>query len=45
MRGVVTLAAAFVIPEDAPHREVLLLVAFTVVAGTLLVQGLTLPLA
>ncbi len=43
MRGVVTLAAAFVIPEDAPHREVLLLVAFTVVAGTLLVQGLTLP--
>ena len=44
MRGVVTLAAAFVIPEDAPHREVLLLVAFTVVAGTLLVQGLTLPL-
>ena len=45
MRGVVTLAAAFVIPEDAPHREVLLLVAFTVVAGTLFLQGLTLPLA
>jgi CPA1 family monovalent cation:H+ antiporter len=44
MRGVVTLAAAFVIPEDAPHREVLLLMAFTVVAGTLLLQGLTLPL-
>lgn len=44
MRGVVTLAAAFVIPEDAPHREVLLLVAFTVVAGTLLLQGLSLPL-
>lgn len=44
MRGVVTLAAAFVIPEDAPHREVLLLVAFTVVAGTLFLQGLTLPL-
>lgn len=43
MRGVVTLAAAFVIPEDAPHREVLLLVAFTVVAGTLFLQGLTLP--
>ena len=35
MRGVVTLAAAFVIPEDTPHREVLLLIAFTVVAGTL----------
>lgn len=44
MRGVVTLAAAFVIPEDAPHREVLLLVAFTVVAGTLFLQGLSLPL-
>jgi Na+/H+ antiporter len=44
MRGVVTLAAAFVIPEDAPYREVLLLVAFTVVAGTLFVQGLSLPM-
>ncbi len=43
MRGVVTLAAAFVIPEDAPHRELLLLLAFTVVAGTLLLQGSTLP--
>ncbi len=43
MRGVVTLAAAFVIPADAPYREVLLLIAFTVVAGTLFVQGLSLP--
>ncbi|ANH37239.1 Sodium, potassium, lithium and rubidium/H(+) antiporter [Nocardioides dokdonensis FR1436] len=43
MRGVVTLAAAFVIPADFEHREVLLMVAFTVVAGTLLLQGLTLP--
>jgi Na+/H+ antiporter len=43
MRGVVTLAAAFVIPEDTPHREILLLIAFTVVAGTLLVQGTSLP--
>jgi Na+/H+ antiporter len=43
MRGVVTLAAAFVIPADAPYREVLLLTAFTVVAGTLFVQGLSLP--
>ncbi|QDH10695.1 Na+/H+ antiporter [Nocardioides dongxiaopingii] len=43
MRGVVTLAAAFVIPAEAEYREVLLLVAFTVVAGTLLVQGLSLP--
>ena len=43
MRGVVTLAAAFLIPEDTVHREVLLMIAFTVVAGTLLIQGLTLP--
>lgn len=42
MRGVVTLAAAFVIPASVPHREVLLMIAFTVVAGTLLGQGLTL---
>ena len=43
MRGVVTLAAAFIIPKDTEHREVLLLIAFTVVAGTLLIQGLSLP--
>jgi monovalent cation/hydrogen antiporter len=42
MRGVVTLAAAFVIPEDVEHREVLLMIAFTVVAGTLLIQGMSL---
>jgi len=43
MRGVVTLAAAFVIPEDTEHREILLLIAFTVCAGTLFIQGLSLP--
>jgi CPA1 family monovalent cation:H+ antiporter len=43
MRGVVTLAAAFVIPPDTQYREVLLLIAFTVVAGTLFLQGLSLP--
>jgi Na+/H+ antiporter len=43
MRGVVTLAAAFVIPVDTRYREVLLLMAFTVTAGTLLVQGSSLP--
>lgn len=43
MRGVVTLAGAFILPEDAPYRDLLLLVALTVVAGTLLLQGLTLP--
>lgn len=43
MRGVVTLAAAFILPSDVPYREVLLLIALTVVAGTLFLQGLTLP--
>ena len=43
MRGVVTLAAAFVLPPDTPQRAVLVLAAFVVVAGTLAVQGMTLP--
>jgi CPA1 family monovalent cation:H+ antiporter len=43
MRGVVTLAAALLLPEDLADREVLLLAAFTVVVGSLLVQGSTLP--
>lgn len=43
MRGVVTLAAAFVLPEQTPHREVLVFIALTVTAGTLLLQGSTLP--
>ncbi len=43
MRGVVTLAAAFAIPPDAPRREVLLLIALFVTAGTLALQGLSLP--
>ena len=43
MRGVVTLAASFALPEDLPHRSVLILAAFLVVAGTLILQGLTLP--
>ncbi|HEU4912958.1 MAG TPA: Na+/H+ antiporter [Actinomycetes bacterium] len=43
MRGVVTLAAAFLLPGETPHRDVLVLAAFAVVAGTLLVHGTTLP--
>jgi CPA1 family monovalent cation:H+ antiporter len=43
MRGVVTLAAVFLIPADTPHRALLALAAFIVVAGTLLIQGVTLP--
>ncbi|MFC4057010.1 Na+/H+ antiporter [Planomonospora corallina] len=43
MRGVVSLAAAFAIPEDFPERPTLLFLTFTVVIGTLLVQGLSFP--
>ena len=43
MRGVVTLAAAFVIPTDFAQREVLVLIALVVTAGTLFIQGLSLP--
>jgi monovalent cation/hydrogen antiporter len=43
MRGVVTLAAVFTLPEDTPHREVLVFMALAVTAGTLLLQGSTLP--
>ncbi len=43
MRGVVTLAAALLLPLQTPQRPVLLLTAMVVVAGTLLIQGTTLP--
>ncbi len=43
LRGVVTLAAAFLIPQGVPQREVLILAAMVATAGTLLLQGLTLP--
>ena len=43
MRGVVTLAAAFALPEDTPQRSTLVLAAMSVTVGTLLLQGLTLP--
>jgi Na+/H+ antiporter len=48
MRGIVTLAAAFALPEKLadgspfPYRDLILLTAFCVVFGTLVVQGLTL---
>jgi CPA1 family monovalent cation:H+ antiporter len=42
MRGIVTLAAAFALPENFPHRDLMLLTAFTVVLGSLVIQGLTL---
>lgn len=42
MRGIVTLAAALALPQDFPSRDFILLTAFVVVLGTLVVQGLTL---
>lgn len=48
MRGIVTLAAAFALPEAMPdgsvfpYRDLILLTAFSIVLGTLVLQGLTL---
>lgn len=39
MRGAVTVAAAQTLPQDAPGRSVLILIAFLVAAGSLLLQG------
>jgi Na+/H+ antiporter len=43
MRGVVTLAAALALPDETPHRDVLILAALAVVGGTLLINGTSLP--
>ena len=47
MRGIVTLAAALALPTGSggdafPHRDFIVLTAFCVVLGTLVLQGLTL---
>jgi Na+/H+ antiporter len=42
MRGIVTLAAALALPTGFPSRDLIVLIAFSVVLGTLVVQGLTL---
>ena len=42
MRGLVTLATAFPLPENFPQRDMVVLTAFAVVLATLVVQGLTL---
>lgn len=42
MRGIVTLAAALALPDDFPYRNLVVLTAFSVVLGTLVIQGLTL---
>jgi CPA1 family monovalent cation:H+ antiporter len=42
MRGIVTLAAAMALPPAFPYRDLIVLTAFAVVLGTLVIQGLTL---
>src|SRR5437667_10383146 len=42
MRGIVTLAAALALPPGFPYRDLIVLTAFSVVLGTLVLQGLTL---
>ena len=38
MRGIVSLAAALALPVDFPHRDLIVLAAFSVVLGTLVIQ-------
>ncbi|MBB4228876.1 MULTISPECIES: Na+/H+ antiporter [Rhizobium] len=42
VRGVVTLALALSLPEDFPGRDFILVMAFAVIVGTVLLQGTTL---
>ncbi|MEA2868169.1 MAG: monovalent cation/hydrogen antiporter, partial [Bradyrhizobium sp.] len=42
MRGIVTLAAAYALAPGFPYRDLILLTAFAVVLGSLVIQGLTL---
>jgi monovalent cation/hydrogen antiporter len=42
MRGFVTIATAFALPAAFPHRDTVVLTAFSVVLATLVLQGLTL---
>jgi CPA1 family monovalent cation:H+ antiporter len=42
MRGTVTLAAALALPAAMPFRDLIVVTAFAVVLGTLVLQGLTL---
>src|SRR5262249_16753666 len=42
MRGLVTLATAFALPSGFPGRDLIVLSAFWVVLGTLVIQGFTL---
>ncbi len=41
MRGLVTVATALALPQEFPGRDLIVLSAFTVVLGTLILQGFT----
>jgi CPA1 family monovalent cation:H+ antiporter len=45
MRGIVSLAAALALPLDFPGRDKVIFITFCVILATLVLQGLTLPLA
>ena len=43
IRGAVSLAAALALPNDFPHRGLIVFLTFSVIVSTLVLQGLTLP--
>jgi CPA1 family monovalent cation:H+ antiporter len=43
MRGVVSLAAALALPDNIPHRDLILFIVFVVIVVTLVGQGLLMP--
>jgi Na+/H+ antiporter len=43
IRGAVSLAAALALPNDFPHRDLIVFLTFAVIVSTLVLQGLTLP--
>ena len=45
LRGALALALALALPAEVPYREDILIVAFAVVAFSVIAQGLTAPLA
>jgi CPA1 family monovalent cation:H+ antiporter len=45
LRGALALALALSLPTDFPQRQDILIVAFAVVAFSVVVQGLTTPFA
>jgi CPA1 family monovalent cation:H+ antiporter len=45
LRGALALALALALPDDLPRRDDILIAAFAVVAFSVIVQGLTAPLA